>query len=47
MPRLQYWRRRLQARLPMLRPALFPLVLFDYGNYGSEVGLEERKRETS
>ena len=42
MPRLQYWRRRLQARLPMLRPALFPLVLFDYGNYRSEVGLEER-----
>jgi hypothetical protein len=42
MPRLQYWRRRLQAQLPVLRHALFLLTLFDYGNYRAEVGLEER-----
>jgi hypothetical protein len=43
MPRLQYWRRRLQVHLPVLRPVLFPLVLFDYGNYRAEVGFEERR----
>jgi hypothetical protein len=43
MPRLQYWRRRLQAYLPGSRHALFLLMLFDYGNYRAEVGLEERR----
>jgi hypothetical protein len=42
VPRLQYWRRRLQAHLPVSRHALFLLMLFDYGNYRAEVGLEER-----
>jgi len=42
MPRLQYWRRRLQAHLPVSRHALFLLMLFDYGNYRAGPGLEER-----
>lgn len=42
MPRLQYRRRMLQARVPALCHALFLLALFDYGNYRAEVGLEER-----
>jgi hypothetical protein len=43
MPRVQYWRRRIQAHVPFLRYALLTLVLFDYGNYRAEVGFEERK----
>jgi hypothetical protein len=42
MPRLQYWRRRLQAHLPVSRHALFLLMLFDYANYRAGLGLEER-----
>lgn len=42
MPRLQYWRRMLRARMPALRHAFFLLTLFDYGNYRAEAGLEER-----
>lgn len=42
MPRLQHWRRTLRARMPALRHAFFLLLLFDYGNYRAEVGLEER-----
>jgi hypothetical protein len=42
IPRLQYWRRRLQAHLPGLYHAMFFLVLFDYGKYRAEVGLAER-----
>lgn len=45
MPRLQHRRRMLQAHVPSLRHALFLLTLFDYGNYRTEVGQEERTTE--
>lgn len=45
LPRLQHRRRMLQARMPALRHAFFLLTLFDYGNYRSEVGLNERTAE--
>lgn len=42
MPRLQYWRRLIQARIPVLRHALLPLTLLDLRNYRAEVGRAER-----
>lgn len=45
MPRLQHRRRLLQTRVPVLRHAFFLLTLFDYGNYRSEVGLDEQTTE--
>lgn len=42
VPHLQHWRRRLQTHLPVLRGALFLLVLLDYGNYRAELGLKEQ-----
>jgi hypothetical protein len=43
LPHLQYRRRKLQARMPVLGPLLLPLVLLDYRNYRAEVGFEERR----
>jgi hypothetical protein len=47
IPRLQFRRRLVQARLPFLRVALFAANLLDYTNYRAEVGAEERIRKTS
>ncbi len=38
MPRLQYKRRLIQARFPMLRQALLPVATLDYRNYREGVG---------
>jgi hypothetical protein len=47
IPRLQFQRRLIQARLPFLRRALLATALADYINYRTEVGSEERRRRTS
>jgi hypothetical protein len=47
IPRLQFRRRLIQARLPFLRRPLLAIALFDYRNYRAELGAEERTRKTS
>jgi Uncharacterised nucleotidyltransferase len=46
-PRLQFRRRLIQSRIPLLRPALLAAALLDYTNYRAEVGAEERTTKTS
>jgi Uncharacterised nucleotidyltransferase len=46
-PRLQFRRRLIQSRIPLLRPALLATALLDYKNYRAEVGAEERMTKTS
>ena len=46
-PRLQFRRRLIQSRIPLLRSALLATALLDYKNYRGEVGAEERKKKTS
>jgi hypothetical protein len=46
IPRLQFQRRLIQARLPFLRRALLATAFADYINYRTEVGSEERRRRT-
>jgi hypothetical protein len=47
IPRLQFHRRLIQARLPFFRQAFLATALLDYRNYRTEVGAEERTRKTS
>lgn len=42
IPRLQFRRRLLQARYPLLRHALLMLTVLDYRNYRAELGRAER-----
>jgi hypothetical protein len=47
IPRLQFRRRLIQARIPFLRRAFLATALLDYRNYRAEVGAEERTKKTS
>ena len=47
IPRLQFRRRLIQSRIPLLRSALLATALLDYKNYRGEVGAEERTKKTS
>jgi len=38
IPRLQHWRRLVQARVPMLRYLLLPIAVMDYRNYRRGLG---------
>jgi hypothetical protein len=46
IPRLQFQRRLIQARIPFLRWAFLATALVDYINYRAEVGSEERTKRT-
>jgi hypothetical protein len=41
LPRMQYWRRVVQIRFPLLRHAFLLMALLDYQNYLKEVGLKQ------
>lgn len=43
VPRLQNWRRLVQARFPALSDPFLMMMLLDYRNYRRELGDEERK----
>ena len=47
MPRLQFNRRLIQARMPFLTRVFLATALLDYRNYRAEVGAEERRAKTS
>jgi hypothetical protein len=46
IPRLQYMRRRAQARFPLLRWALLPTALLDYKNHRDGPDAEARRETT-
>ena len=47
IPRVQFQRRLIQSRMPLLRPTFLATALLDYKNYRAEIGAEERMAKTS